>query len=263
MTFRPNIVHLAETSSTSDVLRQMALNGQAEADFTSVVADFQTSGRGQVGNHWESEAGANLLFSTIFHPCQCDVSRQFMISMAVALAVCDVLAPLLPHSARKVLKVKWPNDIYVGDSKICGILVENQLSGRLIASSIVGVGLNVNQTLFRHAPNPVSVKLLTGADTPVAPLADSLILALRLRLYAVSQGLDSQVMSDYWAALYRADGCFHLFATPDSRFSARIVGVAPDGRLTLETDQAERRTFLFKEVETVITTPNGDLTPNI
>ena len=261
MTSQPEILHLDNTTSTSDLLRQMAAQGLADRDFTTVVADFQTNGRGQVGNHWESEPGANLLLSTIFHPIRCDVARQFMISMAVALAVRDVLAALLPNPAD--VKVKWPNDVYVADSKICGILVENQLSARHIAYSIIGIGLNVNQVEFHRAPNPTSIRLLTSSATPLHTLTADLLRALRLRLDSVSQALDSQLLADYWAALYRADARFHDFATSSGRFSARIVSVAPDGRLTLEMPDSERRAFLFKQVEFVIPTAAGDITPNL
>lgn len=258
--FYPPIVHLASTRSTSDVLRQMSARGEAADDLTSVIADFQSAGRGQLGNSWESQDGMNLLISTILHPADHDVARQFLISMAAALAVRDAVCAVLPVQLHNAVKIKWPNDVYVNDLKISGILVENQLRGRLISESIIGVGLNVNQVDFSCAPNPASVKMFTGADTQIDAVADSFLRALRFRADAMD---DPQLRQDFWDNLYRADGAFHPFADANGRFLARIVSIDPDGRLHLELQDGSRRSFLFKEVEYVIHSSRGDLTPNI
>lgn len=256
----PTPVHLASTRSTSDVLRQMSARGEANDDLTSVIADFQSAGRGQLGNSWESQDGKNLLISTILHPADHDVARQFLISMAAALAVRDAVCAALPSRLHNAVKIKWPNDVYVNDLKISGILVENQLRGRLISESIIGVGLNVNQVDFSHAPNPASIKMFTSVDTPVADVADSFLRALRLRADVMSE---PQLVSDFWNCLYRADGDFHAFADANGRFLARIASIDPDGRLHLELQDHSRRSFIFKEVEYVIPSSRGDITPNI
>lgn len=256
----PTPVHLAMTRSTSDVLRQMSAQGEANDDLTSVIADFQSAGRGQLGNSWESQDGKNLLISTIIHPADHDVARQFLISMAAALAVRDAVCAFLPQQLHNAVKIKWPNDVYVNDLKISGILVENQLRGRLISESIIGVGLNVNQVDFSHAPNPASIKMFTATDTPIADVADSFLRALRLRADAMS---DPQLARDFWNCLYRADGDFHAFTDANGRFLARIASIDPDGRLHLELQDHSRRSFLFKEVEYVIPSSRGDITPNI
>lgn len=258
------IIHLAETASTSDDLRRMADRGEAPDDYTTIIADYQTAGRGQVGNHWESEAGQNLLLSTIVRPGGIDVSRQFLLSMAVSLAVTDALSTVLPPDAMPLLKIKWPNDIYVADGKMVGILVENRLRGREIADVIVGAGINVNQTVFRSdAPNPISVKNLKGSDSDVLALAGAMLRSLRARVEQLVDGGEADLVRDYMAKLYRADGGLHPFADSQGRFRGRIISVATDGRLTLETEGGDRRQYTFKEVEHVVPTPHGEVMPNL
>lgn len=259
------VIRLAETASTSDTLRQMADRGDAADDFTTVVADFQTSGRGQVGNHWESEAGKNLLVSTLVRPRRLDVSRHFTLSMAISLAVADTVADVLPPEMREDVKIKWPNDIYVGHGKLAGILVENRLSGRSIVESVIGVGVNVNQELFlSDAPNPVSIKGIIGRDTDRDALLERYLASLRLRLAMLGDGDEATILRHYASRLYRADFGFHPFADASGAFDARIVSVAPDGRLTLERRDGRRRDYLFKEVEHIVPTPGGRaVTPNL
>lgn len=122
-------------------------------DFTVWAAEFQTAGRGQRGNTWESAAGENLTFSILFKPSNFLSTRQFELSEVVALGVVNYLAEKGIEA-----KIKWPNDIYVGDKKICGILIENVLSGDTLSVCIAGIGINLNQKIFRSdAPNPTSV----------------------------------------------------------------------------------------------------------
>lgn len=259
------IIRLTETTSTSDALRQMADRGEAPGDFTTVVADFQTSGRGQVGNHWESEAGKNLLVSTLVRPRGIDVSRHFTLSMAVSLAVADAVADELPPRMRESVKIKWPNDIYAGHGKLAGILVENRLSGRHIVESVIGVGVNVNQERFlSDAPNPVSIKGIAGRGADLDALLDRYLASLRFRLTMLGEGDEATILRHYASRLYRGDFGFHPFADASGAFDARIVSVAPDGRLTLERRDGQRRDYLFKEVEHIVPTTGGKtVTPNL
>ncbi len=260
-----SIKHYQSLVSTSDELRRQVDMGEISEPFDAIRADFQSRGRGQVGNGWESENGKNLLISVLAKPQNVDVSRQFIVSMAISLATTDTIAPLLKPEQRRMLKIKWPNDIYVGDGKMVGILAENRLSGRFIADTIIGIGLNVNQEVFTSgAPNPVSIKQLTGEENGIAALANELIINLRIRLGQVDNQEDAELMRAYWDRLYRADGQPHMFADHEGRFMATITAVAPDGRLTLTTDDGERRSYLFKEVEHVIRTESGcEVTPNL
>lgn len=135
---------------------------------TMVVAREQTAGRGQRGNSWESEPGANLTFSVFVRLPEFPARRQFAVSEAVALAVADTLGVFGVQA-----KVKWPNDIYVGDRKICGILIEHALMGAELMHTVIGVGINVNQKRFLSpAPNPVSMRQLLGKETPVVAVRE-------------------------------------------------------------------------------------------
>ncbi len=260
-----SIKHYQSIVSTSDELRRQVDNGEISEPFDAIRADYQSRGRGQVGNGWESQSGKNLLISVMAKPQSVDVSRQFVVSMAVSIATTDTIAPLLTPDIRTRLKIKWPNDIYVGDGKMVGILVENRLTGRSIADTIIGIGMNVNQEEFiSDAPNPISIKQLTGLCNDLDAIADNLIINLRLRLGQVDDHDDATLMREYWSKLYRADGKEHLFADQGGRFMATMTSIAPDGRLTLTTSQGERRDYLFKEVEHVIRTESGrEVTPNL
>lgn len=126
-----------------------------------ISADFQTAGHGQATNHWESEDGKNLLFSLLLRPYVIPASEQFVVTEIVTLAIINALQDYI----RQRITIKWPNDIYVGDKKLCGILIENALCGPVIDTCIVGIGININQELFTSdAPNPISLKQLNGRD---------------------------------------------------------------------------------------------------
>ena len=153
----PQILWLKETDSTNNHLRRL-LDKEQLPEGSLVVTDFQTAGKGQVGNSWESEAGMNLMFSILLYPDFIPANRQFLISQIASLSVKETL-----DAYTDFIQVKWPNDIYWKDRKICGMLIENDLSGQLLYCSIIGIGLNLNQSLFRsNAPNPISLTQITG-----------------------------------------------------------------------------------------------------
>ena len=150
----------SELTSTNTELARLADEGAPHG--TVAIAECQTAGRGQRGNTWESAPGENVTMSVLLHPDGIEPRRQFAISEAVALGVAETLDIYLPAGMRA--EVKWPNDIYVGNRKICGILIENRITSTTIERAIAGIGLNVNQELFvSDAPNPVSLRQLTGA----------------------------------------------------------------------------------------------------
>lgn len=241
-----NIVRLDNCRSTNAELGAMP----DAPDGTVVVTDCQTAGRGQRGASWESLPGANLTFSQLFRPEGIHAARQFELSMLISLAIVDTLNRLfLAHGSAKTAKIKWPNDIYVDDFKLAGILIENKLAGPYIERSIAGIGLNVNQTHFvSDAPNPVSIVQIIGAPLELEPLLADL--CTRLSDYVAAYDGDSAALkSRYMSNLYRNDGREHPFAHPDgTRFRASIVDVAPTGHLTLSNS----RTYAFKEVAIVI-----------
>ena len=233
------------TDSTNSEMWRMT--NLADYDVVFLFADEQTAGRGQGSNKWESEAGKNLLFSVALHPTAVPVDRQFALSMAVAIEMTRLLRPFVGR-----VKVKWPNDIYVADRKIAGILIENSVRKGMIATSVVGIGLNVNQTVFRSgAPNPVSIKQLTGQEVDLDKLRNAVIRRF-LRCSRQLQG-DSfdRLKKAYMAALYRRVG-YHTYRDEGGEFLARIVDIAPDGRIVLADKQGTQHTYAFKEVEYVL-----------
>ena len=247
-----DVIHVSETDSTNSHLRRLADSRGVES-YTALMADYQTAGRGQVGNNWESQPGCNLLMSVVMVKPKVQLAQHFYASMAVSLAVCDVVEPLLDGPLAASLRVKWPNDIYVGDSKLAGLLIENRLAGHDIADSIVGLGLNVNQRRFLSAaPNPTSLVLLTGRENDVSEIASCLVTSLRLRMSQVEDGRLQAVHAAYMQRLYRMDGRLHRFSDAGGIFDASISSVLPDGQLVLVDANGVRRQYHFKEVEYVL-----------
>ncbi len=263
------VMHFKELPSTSSYLKEHI---EGLPGFSVVRADYQTAGRGQRGNHWESESGSNLLMSMLFcPPAALHPSAQFLVSKAVSLAVLDVVDKYLGGLDVPEACVKWPNDIYVGDRKVAGILIENALqSADRIAHTVIGVGLNVNQRRFlSDAPNPASLAQYFGKDLPVNDVCAFLVDSLKRNLACLPENA-AQISSRYKARLWRREG-FHRYisrvasssAAPTavtqneilsagSCFEAEIIDVAADGPLSLRLRSGEVRVFNFKEVVPVI-----------
>ena len=230
------VVHIDETDSTNHWLK-------AHGEGTMVVvADFQTAGKGCGSNSWESERGKNLTFSMLIHPEALEAKEQFRITEVVSVALCNTLERFI----YKEVDIKWPNDIYVGDQKICGILIENRLQGSVIKDSIIGIGLNVNQQAFlSDAPNPVSMWQLTGQETNRETLLEAF-------LQAFNEAWESETISKaYRQRLYRREG-YHAFCDKDGRFEAKLRNVLNDGMLVLEDREGQRRNYAFKEIKYII-----------
>ena len=236
--------------STNTYLRE--LNGGDPAyDYEVAVASFQTAGRGQKGNSWESEAGKNLLFSILAHPGNLKVQEQFYISQAIALAVSDsVMEAIGPEYAADV-SVKWSNDVYWKDFKMAGILIENTIQGSTICDTVVGVGLDVNQEVFvSDAPNPISLKNIAGKEFDIEALLNDIIARFIGYMEVKS---DERFKADqlYRDRLYRREG-FHRFRDENGIFNASIEGIRPDGCLMLLTDKGEHRVYEFKQVQFIL-----------
>lgn len=216
-----------------------------------IAARVQTAGRGQRGNTWESEPDANLTFSMLLRPRTILAARQFELSMLVALGVCDALA----EASGETFSVKWPNDIYYGDKKICGILIENSLEGVRIGRSIAGIGINVNQRQFvSDAPNPISLSSITGRDYDLASLLEDVCdtVITRFDSYEAAPDPDTLV-HEYRTRLWRGTG-FHLWhdTASDKDFHAEIADVASTGILTLRDRTGQLHPYAFKEVSAVL-----------
>lgn len=244
-----NFIYLKQTDSTNNEIRRLNENYDLEHGF-GVVTDFQTDGHGQASNKWESEDGKNLLFSMFLRPEVISPSEQFVITEFVTVAIINALQPETDNP----ITIKWPNDIYVDDNKLCGILIENSLCGNRMENSIVGIGININQCKFvSNAPNPVSLKQMTGRDHDrkelLQRISDNILQEYALLSENNTPEYRSALYKRYFSSLYRGTG-FHTYSIPftGERFKARIEGVGPQGHLTLMTDSGSRLTFAFKEV---------------
>ena len=229
------IVHIDETDSTNRWLRE-----QGGEENMVVWADYQTAGRGCGTNHWESERGKNLTFSMLLHPHDVPAQKQFRISRAISLAICKALGQHIGD-----LSIKWPNDIYWRDGKIGGILIEVTLQGNKVKDCIIGIGLNVNQRVFRSdAPNPVSMWQICEQETDCEQLLQEI-------LQAFQEYMCKSNKDEYQSILYRRKG-FHPYADKDGAFMAEIIDVEDDGHLLLRDDNGQLRRYAFKEVTFVI-----------
>ncbi|MDR1403266.1 MAG: biotin--[acetyl-CoA-carboxylase] ligase [Tannerellaceae bacterium] len=238
----PQLIYLDETVSTNSYLRAY-LAKEPLPEGSVVVAGYQTGGRGQTGNSWESAPGMNLLFSLVLYPERIPANRQFVISQIASLAVKETL-----DAYANDMSVKWPNDIYWQDKKICGILIENELTGTAIYRSIVGIGINLNQTLFKgNAPNPVSLALITGKIYDKQDVLDRFRRIFYAYYLLVLQEEYIQIKDIYMYALYRKEG-YHPFSDPKGSFFARIRDIENTGRLLLQLESGEVRRYAFKEV---------------
>jgi BirA family biotin operon repressor/biotin-[acetyl-CoA-carboxylase] ligase len=240
------VIHLDSTDSTSNYLKQWLTEAVVE-EGTVVYTDFQTAGRGQRGNGWESEKGKNLLFSIVLYPYMIKANEQFIISQAISLAIKDSLNKYLDS-----ITIKWPNDIYWQEKKICGMLIENTLTNDTINQSVIGIGININQDKFSdNIPNPVSIKQITGKEYKTEDILHQIYLYI-MKYYAdLKGGKTAYIREKYQESLFRNKG-YHLYNDGISDFEARIQEVQPSGILSLELRDGTEREFAFKEVRYIL-----------
>ncbi|HPW90424.1 MAG TPA: biotin--[acetyl-CoA-carboxylase] ligase [Paludibacteraceae bacterium] len=239
-------IHLPEVDSTNVWLR----NNLAHYRHGFVIStDYQTCGKGQVNTHWESERGANLLFTLLLEPCKIPVEQQFLLSQLISISIVNTLRQELDMP----VTIKWPNDIYVGDKKMSGILIENTIMDGKLSKAIVGIGLNVNQQTFTSdAPNPVSMYQLRSKFFDREALLHKLTTKILVDYEQFNLTQSNQLQTTYYELLYRNKG-YHLFRTAKEEFEAEINSVLPNGPIQLRTKKGEYKLFAFKEVQFVIT----------
>ena len=238
-----NIIKIKETDSTNHWLKEQSKKQFLE-EGTTVIAEYQTAGKGQQGNRWESATGKNITCSMLLYPDFLPIHQNFLLSEVVALGVKDTVEEFI-----QPVEIKWPNDIYFQNKKISGILIENELTGQIIGKSIIGIGLNVNQEQFSDvAPNAVSLKQILEKEINIDLILEKMIQAILLRYITLKAGDTQSITSAYHNSLYRKTG-FHGFTDKNGNsFSAKIERVADDGFLHLITEKGEERSYAFKEL---------------
>ena len=244
----PHYIKVSQTASTNTYLSRLAATLPGG---TVIYTPSQTAGRGQKGNSWESEDGKNLTFSHLLKRPPVKARDQFYLSEAAALAVVEALTT----EAGDGFSVKWPNDVYWQDKKVCGMLIENSLNGSDIAICIIGIGINVNQQVFvSDAPNPVSLINISGHEHDLMALLKRVCSRIEQLVDSLADDTARRDLHQrYMAALYRNDGQLHLWEDADgNRFMASVAGIAPDGTLTLLHEDGTRHDYLFKQVKHII-----------
>lgn len=240
-------IHIRQTDSTNSYLKELARAQQLPQGFT-VYADYQTAGRGQKGNSWESESEANLLFSTILFPERLEAAHQFIVSQLISLAIKDVL-----DAETSGITIKWPNDIYWQERKIAGILIENDIMDGMLSQSVVGAGINLNQKTFGdNAPNPVSLAQITAKSYDTRSFLKKIL--NRIEYYAGLLRNEREVEKirvRYKECLFRKEG-FHTFADEQGTFDAEILDIEKSGMLILRKVSGETGRYAFKQVRFVL-----------
>ena len=215
------------------------------ADMTVVVADEQSKGRGQMGTKWVSDPGKNLTFSVLKKHDNLDVSDQFRLNICISLAIAASLKALqLPD-----IKIKWPNDILSGTSKVCGVLVENILLGNQIKASIIGIGLNVNQLDFNNLINVSSIKLLLGRTINLDELLLAVISNLERDLLRLQEKPSHDLWRDYENLLFRKDRPSTFKNKKGELFMGFVRGVSKEGKLMVALEDEIIKTFDLKEIK--------------
>lgn len=238
------LYYLPVCESTNSEAQQLLIKNKATEGCT-VLTSEQTNGRGQRGNTWEAEPGKNITLSVILSPVFLPVRQQFYLNMAVSLAVLDLLHAYGATDAQ----VKWPNDLYVKDKKLGGILIENTINSYSLQHSIVGIGLNINQLGF-GVDTATSLAALTGASINLEEVTCRLLELLEKRYIELRSVRHAKLKYEYLQALYRYQE-MHQFIVDGKRTQGCIVGVDEEGRLGVELD-GELRFFGFKEIAFVI-----------
>lgn len=241
-----NHISLEEVDSTNNYLKSLK-SSQTLEEFTYVTALFQNAGKGQRGNTWESQKGQNLMLSVLLRPRTLPLSHHFILSEVVSLALLKTL-----QAYNSEFSIKWPNDIYWKDSKIAGILIENDIEGSSIHESIIGIGLNVNQERFlSDAPNPISLCQILNQKTDPHLLLEQFHKYLLCENKKMLQGDFESISQEYQKSLYRL-GDYYRFVDKNGEFKAKIQSVAHDGTLSLIDQDGLLRKYLFKEVKYIL-----------
>lgn len=246
-----NTIYLPTCHSTNTFAAELIQNSEVE-DGTIVITSNQTAGRGQRGNTWETVPGENITASFILKPKFLTASEQFKLNIAVSLGVHEFLASYLgsDEQAKRELKVKWPNDIYVANRKLGGILIENTLAGSRISHSIVGIGLNINQLGFAE-PKAISLRMAAPShEYDIEKLVEGLAQSLEKNYLELKNGYANRQKERYLRILFRYQEK-HFFEEGINQFLGQIMGVADNGRLIVEIE-GELRYFDFKEIRFVI-----------
>ncbi|QOI97562.1 MAG: biotin--[acetyl-CoA-carboxylase] ligase [Flammeovirgaceae bacterium] len=238
------LIYMPECHSTNDEASKL-IGAGGEVNGTIMITDKQVAGKGQRGNRWEAAPAKNLTFSIVITPTRFSAINQAYLTMVVSLGIHDWLSRTLQQ---KKVYIKWPNDVLVADRKVCGILIENHITGNFISHAIVGIGLNINQETFQ-APLAVSLKMLTGKAFNLQNCFEQVVACIESRYLMLEQNEFVLIKAEYLERLYWI-GEPHYFISAGKRFSGIITGTDESGRLVIDVNGTSK-TFDVKEVSFV------------
>lgn len=240
-----NFIKLNEVDSTNNFLKNLASKSEPLPEGTVIMADNQFAGRGQQENVWESENGRNLSISFYFRPTFLPLNKQFYLNMAISLAVAEAMSQFSPEP----VQIKWPNDIYYNHKKIGGILIENTLTGTTIKSSVVGIGLNINQLKFSSNIDEKTISLIQIVNTTTDLLyVLSKICVFMEQFYLMLKAGNYKVLQNYYLNRLYKYQIPSLFKKDGLVFEGTITKVEDDGKLVLETNEGFS-SYAFKEIQ--------------
>lgn len=234
------VIFLPSCHSTNETALELA-GTDSVTEGTTIITDEQTRGKGQRGNSWEAEPGKNLTFSIILKPRFLSADRQFELNIIVSLAIFDVLTNILGEK----IKIKWPNDIFYENKKICGILIQNSIKTKNLEKSVVGIGINVNQVHFTE--KKATSIALHKSEQKLENVFHKVCEALERRYLQLKEGKVQELKLNYINALYlfKTEA---LYEDVDSRFKGIITGIDEYGRLLMRKEGVEKA-YNFKEVK--------------
>jgi BirA family biotin operon repressor/biotin-[acetyl-CoA-carboxylase] ligase len=242
---RENIIKLEKLNSTNEYALSLYRSNAALREGTVIITDNQTAGKGLDKNRWESEPGKNLTFSVCLFPHFLPVEKQFELNKALSLGIYDFVRETIPDEK---VTVKWPNDIYINDEKVAGILINNTIKGDVLDFTVAGFGININQTEFySDAPNPVSLIKFTGKELSLEESLDKINKKLNVRYEQLWASRFSQLDSDYLKSLYLFNKT-HTFGFGGGTVEAKITGISEYGHLQLITSRGKKLECDLKEI---------------
>lgn len=245
-----NCIHLKSIDSTNSYASQL-MGDIKPLEGTLIYTFDQQNGRGQRGNTWETEPNKNVASSFMLYPSFLQASRQFLLNKITSLAVADLMAELIQTSDKtSEIRIKWPNDIYVGTKKIAGILIENTLRENNIQSSIIGIGLNINQTKFNADINATSMSLITKKEFDLMQVLEKLSEFIEARYLQLKANKLESIDSAYLQHLYQLNE-WHNYTSENQLFEGKIIGISAIGKLQVQLKTNEINEFDLKEIRFV------------
>ena len=238
-----NIIKLDAIDSTNNYLKKIILN-EGITDYTIVTTKFQTEGKGQLGTKWESEHSKNLICSVYKKNINIKVQDQFVISALVSLALIKTLRKVNLSNSY----IKWPNDIMSDNKKICGILIENIVKENYIKDAVIGIGLNVNQTIFNNLPNATSIKNLIGTSCSKDEILKDLVENLEYYFNELDKSSINSIFKKYEDALFRINKPSTFKNSNGEVFSGYIKGVSRSGKLNVMLEDNLVESYDLKEI---------------